>query len=244
MNAMQQSINKESLLRSMRESKNHSMRIQVCASVFEQIEQQTMEERANTFQWFVEQAQEEWCYAKEQEERPEISELLQQMGVPTATEKKSQAQTEQNELFISNREISIFNAKYRQLIESVINMLSLDGLKTNDYYNALFDILLKLCSEKTAAEKGLCLYNVIWDDRSPYYEVKKGVALSESEYRDVLKIIEPQLRKMTFVLNLSHSQRTEEASQLLNLIDELETREMKTVFLAQLLKTSRKKDEQ
>lgn len=212
------------------------MRIKECAQIFEQMEQQDDEQRAKTFQRFVEMAVEEWRDNNNTRECSEVTDLLRHLDSSMTMESSNESQME----LISDQEIANFNIKYRALIESIINALTQEGLSVKTYYNRLFNALLKVCEGKKSIEKGICLYDVIWDKRCPYYEIEKGLILSEEDFRKTVNAVEPQLKKMTFILNLSYSQRTEEASRLLSVMNELDSTQAKSVFLAQLLNVSRK----
>lgn len=230
--------NKLSLKELISKATEHSTCISVCTEIFKLMEVQDQEARTETFRWFVEEATAEWRQEKEPKDNSEITELLKRLSASNHDEED--IQNEQKETYISNLEIALFNTKYQPVIEGIINMIAVEGNSSHIFYNKLFNKLSELCRGKTEKEKGLCLYNVVWDKRIPYFEVKAGIILPDEEFKDIVDSLTPQIRKMVFILNSSHSQRTEEASQLLDVIDELKTSKKKAVLLAQLLKIARK----
>ena len=150
---MTEDTKNKSLKTLTKDSLIHGMRIKECAQIFEQMEQQDDEQRAKTFQRFVEMAVEEWRDNNNTRECSEVTDLLRHLDSSMTMESSNESQME----LISDQEIANFNIKYRALIESIINALTQEGLSVKTYYNRLFNDLLKVCEGKKSIEKGICL---------------------------------------------------------------------------------------
>lgn len=142
---------------------------------------------------------------------------------------------------ISNEEINYHLPKCKSLSKGVIDYLSNKGYEPKCYYKKLWDTISNLLCSASEVEKGVCLYAILRDQRTPYYQIEKGLYMENDQYRKTIDQIDSQLNKLRFVLNLANSQRTETASQILEILDELETKESKAVFLSQLILSVKKK---
>ena len=231
---------KEYLEKLIDQSSGSIEHVNTCSVAFNILKEQSAKQRDSLLTWFIERAEKTWCHCNSSTDSEELKEFIQQLGLSDDETNdfediKDTSHQGFNDLGLTEGDIFGFHSKYKDLIESVINMLSCEGMPVQKYYGELFKILLSLFETRSAGEQGYCLYAVIVDNRTPYVAIKPGIKMSNDEYHAATAAIEPQINKMVFILNLSHSQRTETASQLLSVMDELDSVSMKSVFLSQLL---------
>ena len=132
-------------------------------------------------------------------------------------------------------DISYCDVKYRQLVEGVIDLYSNEGYSESDYYSHFWNMFNYVLNQLPVKEKGICFYFALCDNRTPYYQVSKGLIMSDEEYEKKIRENIIPVEKMWYVLNLKTRQKTEKASQLYAIIESLETKEQRIIFLTQLM---------
>ena len=90
-----------------------------------------------------------------------------------------------------------------------------------------------ILSEKK--EKAFALYYIWIDVRIPYFELPPGLKMENEVYQDMLDKLKPMIRKARFILFTPTDQKTERASRILKVLDELEDESEKAVLMAQVL---------
>ena len=132
-------------------------------------------------------------------------------------------------------DITRCRAKYTRSVIGLIDWYSNEGYTTEQYYHSLLTAFNSLLSTCTAEEKGICLYTILLDKRTPYREVPKGLCMSAQDYQRTVESIMPSIQKMRYALTLRNTYPTEPASQLLFILESLKSNEEKTVFLSELM---------
>ena len=84
-------------------------------------------------------------------------------------------------------------------------------------------------------EKIYALFCFWSDGRTPYFQLEKGLYMSEEDYAETIKARENEIRKAGFILSRRFSQKTERSSLLMRVLDSCVTEEEKAVVLAQIL---------
>jgi len=235
----------EALLKGIQAARSPLERAAVCMEAYQTL--CGMEEPVELFSWFVETADLAWHhkvkseYAREREEA-QVSKLLKLLREKGIEGKKDgvltvyggeEAVPERPKLPASL--MSQCKAKFGHMVEGIIDICTMEGGPEAAYYTKLWSMLRTLLDAYTKEEQGACLYFVIFDERIPYWDIEPGVRMDNSEYQRIVKKIKPELRKMLYVLNLPAGQRTETASRLLRVLDELSDFNERTVFLSQLI---------
>ena len=246
---------KEGLLRKMKASKEKTERASVCISAYKSIESVEENLKIELLAWFLREADSIWFPVRPEQAKPdlrmetagnhddEVSEdrILELIDSIKSSEYSSDGVLEKDssevEVLVTEEELSVCRAKLDQLIKGIISLYSNEGYTEDDYYKHLWEMLEKVLSPFSEKEKGTCLYSVVCDKRTPYYAVMRGLRMSNDDYQKIINAILPSMEKMWFVLGLRTAQKTETASQLLSIMDELESNEYKTVFLSQLLES-------
>ena len=105
----------------------------------------------------------------------------------------------------------------------------------NRFYSQFWGWVLKSEMFEEKEERAFALYDIFIDKRIPYYPLKKGLTMDEKTFDELRVKNANTIRKLRFILLNSFSQKTEEASLLLNEIQSAESDEEKVVLLAWVL---------
>lgn len=138
-------------------------------------------------------------------------------------------------------EIKFLISRYRRFAQAIIDLNSDKGLSENEYYEQVWKNLSLMLVEASKCEKGCCLYAILLDKRTPYFKVSPGMRMSNVDYQKEMKRLSDDIDKAHFILNLKTKQKTEIASQLLELIENVNTKEGQVVLLSRILGMVQKK---
>lgn len=222
--------------------------------VYQVIETIDPKDRLELFRWFLEAADDIWFTNPPQEQEnssvrdmmlnqilgeddaAKLLELLQAgpIGMSDA-QPDSSAQPITADAKLTAADVTSCRARYSRCVSGLLDRYSNEGYSAQEYYRLLLTAFDSLMSGCTAEEKGICLYTILIDKRTPYQEVPKGLCLSAKAYRRIIGSIQPALEKMRYVLVLRNTYPTEPASQLLHILEGLESDEEKTVFISELM---------
>lgn len=147
------------------------------------------------------------------------------------------------EIEVPERISAVEYEKLRSLYGEVINAVLLSyirkGISENwnreQFYVHLWKNISTNVMWSTVEEKAFALYYIAIDVRSPYYNVGIGLKMSSDDYLKIQDEIFEAFREFRFIIALEISERTEEASMVLRLLDGLETEEQKVVLISRIL---------
>lgn len=127
------------------------------------------------------------------------------------------------------------SAAYGKMIDGALEALLRRNLPCHEFYAELWDFIENgtILSEKK--EKAFALYYIWIDVRIPYFELPPGLKMENEVYQDMLDKLKPMIRKARFILFTPTDQKTERASRILKVLDELEDESEKAVLMAQVL---------
>ena len=125
--------------------------------------------------------------------------------------------------------------KYKKLITGLVDVFSANGYPEFQYYQKLWVGLEDLLHDASLDERAYCLLAILQDERTPYYEMPEGIRIPNEQFKEIVYAIRPSIQKMEFALQLSTSHKTEWASRIIHLLDNLENNVQKSVFLVCLL---------
>ena len=76
----------------------------------------------------------------------------------------------------------------------------------------------------------------LWlDSRIPYFQLEEGCLMENEKYQAILEELSPLLKKANFILSTDLKQRTQRASLLMRIAEEINDKEKETVFWAYVL---------
>ena len=145
------------------------------------------------------------------------------------------------ENYISDKELEELKIKDGELVNQILEgnlkkTYLMEGDK-EEFYTFLWNEIVQTFSD--IKDRAFSLYYILIDRRIPYYPVKIGLKMSEEDFRSYRKQNINSILKTKFVLYNTYSQKTEEASILLDEIMGLEKYEDKVIVLAAILDTFR-----
>ena len=77
-----------------------------------------------------------------------------------------------------------------------------------------------------------CLW---YDSRIPYFQLDEGCLMENEEYQAILEELAPHIKKANFIMSTNLQQRTQRASLLMKIADNIDDNKKKTVFWAFIL---------
>lgn len=89
-------------------------------------------------------------------------------------------------------------------------------------------------------EKLFAAYYILIDRRIPYFVVSEGLSMENSDFQAIIADCSDDIRKIKFILALDFDQKTQEASNLLDIILNQDTYEKQTVLLARVVSELRR----
>lgn len=229
-----------------------------CVTVYQMIKNTVQPQQAELFEWFLETANLKWTSSLpgetpsdpaidllkllDDDGGAEAVDLIQMLENGNGADSNYELLNNSFPVQVTPSDISTCRAKFGRMVTGIIDLYSNEGYSAEKYYATLWQVLDTMLSPYTDIEKGICLYIVTGDKRTPYWAMQPGLRMSDEDYQKVITTIVPAIRKMWFVLGLSNGQRTQTASQLLSVLEELETFEERTVLLSQLIGAIEKDD--
>lgn len=231
---------KGELLITIKATKDVVEQAEICVNAYRVIKRTERPQQAHLLAWFLETAREKWFPPRPRNESLDtVDDLMSFFGDEDQEEADDEVlqdnASDVAETKITIGDITVYQLKFEPLIAGIINLYSNEGYSVEQYYTTLWEMMESLLVSYTDMEKGICLYFVLRDKRTPYQRIQPGLRMSDEDYLAITEAIMPAMKKMWFILGLPSSQKTETASQLLSVLDELETIEEKSVWLSQLI---------
>ena len=211
-------------------------RVSVCVKIYKMLE--LSETSADILLQLALQTEELW-FSDDKEERKSSSRvsslisLLREYGEENNAENSVLDNEENNG--ITMEDIKYYLPRYRNLTNALIDHVIRNGYSEKEYYEKFWKDLSFLMESANEVEKGICLYAFLLDKRTPYYSIQPGIRMTNEKYKAEIDKIISEIVKMRFVLNQNNRQKTETASQLLRIMDQLDSYESRVVFLSQLI---------
>ena len=86
--------------------------------------------------------------------------------------------------------------------------------------------------------KAFALFYIWVDIRLPYYVLDDGIKMSDDDYQDICQKLSEDIKKARFILHVPTEQKTDRASIIVKLPEELQDDKEKAVLMAHILKLS------
>ena len=130
-----------------------------------------------------------------------------------------------------------------QLANRIIDNLVQKRLPEEDFYHALYEKMLDSSFLPDLNAQVSFLTSLWISPRIPYYQVEQGCTMDDDQFASINQRIEPYLRKAFFILSINIKQRTQRASLLMQLADQIKNEEERVVFWAVIMANIRGKSE-
>jgi len=122
---------------------------------------------------------------------------------------------------ISSSDFDELRERYGQFVDSALQMMVRDNPSIETFYREL-DALVHNPILKDEKARAFSLYWILIDRRIPYFQLEKGMRLSDEDWADLSAKLQTQRAKIRFILAGRFSQRSEEADLILRELDTLE----------------------
>ncbi len=148
--------------------------------------------------------------------------------------------------YISTSEINETENIYYELLKKYVRTLVLKNLEEQMFYELLYKNVFTAdifpSEEKTQAILLCWLAEKI--SILPYFAPQNIMEMTGDEYKETVNRLEPSLNKVINILNRHYLRRTEEASQIYELMSKIESEKDRVVFLAVLINIIQKREDQ
>ena len=139
---------------------------------------------------------------------------------------------------IDEEEKQMLKSRYGRMINAYIEILIERNLPESFFYSELWRYITDSNVFYDIKGSIIALYMCVLDKRLPYYELdkSKAVKMDQETYMMYLNIIgDDVLAKMEYILNGDWTQKTEQASMVLDLLEKYDDTTTKTVFLSRII---------
>ena len=116
---------------------------------------------------------------------------------------------------------------YGQMINGMLAALLTKNLSVNEFYEELWGAIVDNPILKEEKVKVFALYYIWIDMRIPYFQLDKGIKMSNEEFADITRQRLDDIKKMRFIMTAPLEQKTERASLLLNMLDTVKEKKEK-----------------
>lgn len=125
--------------------------------------------------------------------------------------------------------------KTSKTINIIIDNLINEGINEEEFYVKIWYMISQKTLFSTQMDVVGAIICLMINDKIPYFQLDEGLKMNEDEFYNMTEKLIPQIQKTIFVLNRGYAKRTEEASQLLKIMNRIENENLKTVLLANVL---------
>lgn len=123
----------------------------------------------------------------------------------------------------------------KTLVSGILEKLFVQNLDEEIFYCQLWDFISNE-SNFTNDDERICALYLVWANvRIPYFKLDDGLKMSNEDYAEYVKKLTPQIKKAIYISNSRFEQKTEAASLLIALLDELSNKEEKAIILTQVI---------
>lgn len=123
---------------------------------------------------------------------------------------------------ISQNEVSDLRDEYGQTVDTLLDALLQKAIRVNMptdlFYKDVWNLIIQNPIFGTEHEKAFALYYILIDTRIPYYPIRPGMEMNNSEFKTIIRECEEAIQKAKFVLAVDFPQKTMEASNLVDII--------------------------
>jgi hypothetical protein len=174
------------------------------------------------------------CYKliSENENLPEVFQYACENFTALPKEKKVKIDTYFSPVEINELE-SVLGDIVNGLIKSTIKKCNFGLVTKEDFYSALWEGYSTNFS--TVKEKAFAFYYTLIDRRIPYQYLGKPLSIDDDKFKELIETNRLIIKKIEYIKNSAYQQKTENASLVLNCLNETLDFESKVVVLARAI---------
>lgn len=127
----------------------------------------------------------------------------------------------------------IYDGRIEGILSEIINKVNYGILKQDQFYSELYQKLTQNFTNKK--ELAVAFERVVADTRIPFIYLGKPLSMKQKDYAEGIKRNEENIKKIIYILKTNYSQKTEEASMALNLLESIEDYTDRVIVMAQII---------
>lgn len=116
-----------------------------------------------------------------------------------------------------------------------VDELFSQNTEVEEFYSNLWKLIKSYPDIASKKERVFMTFSVWQNPRIPYFQLPQGMKMSNDEFREIWDDIQETLTQARFVIFSRFEQRSEEASVLLDLLNQCNTKKKKAVLLAVII---------
>lgn len=150
---------------------------------------------------------------------------------------------------VSKEKREQFREKYDELLEKLMDVCVKEAIESEleplEFYEIIWSSIINNNVFQSEEEKTIVFCNVINDERIPYYKISKGVEMEDDEFHSLLHENSELINKIRYILAVDFDQKTQEASNLLDVVLSGKDKNNQAVIMSAILnKIRRDKNEE
>lgn len=129
-----------------------------------------------------------------------------------------------------------------ELLNTCIENAYYHGDSVDEFY---FRLWFSICSNGLISEieeKAFALYYIAIDNKVPYFYLHQGLKMNDDDYAQYVEKNMISIRKIKFILSKKFSQKTEEASLLVEELESVKTEEETVILMAAIVSSLREEN--
>ena len=123
----------------------------------------------------------------------------------------------------------------KNTMSTILSNLIKNNFEIDEFYQKLWGAINERAFFATDLDIVCAIIYLYNTNKIPYYKLDSGLKMEDDEFREIVNANYEYLRKMIFILSVGFKQRTEVASLLLSVLDEVEDCKVKSVLLANII---------
>lgn len=163
--------------------------------------------------------------------QPDPSDILQKIIIEMQNQESAD---ERDAMYIDINYIDEIVDIYFDLLKAYVITLVHKNLEETEFYERLYKVVFE-SDLFLQEEKAQAIYLYLLSEKIPeipYFQAKNLLEMDGEEYREAVQRLKPQIEKSIAVLNRHFKSRTQESSQIYKIIEEIDSREDRIVFLS------------
>ena len=144
---------------------------------------------------------------------------------------------------ISERELDILTDQYGEYVNQVLNSLLKksynEGYSSHQFYHNLWAAFINGGIVTAEKEYAFAIYYIIIDKKIPYFVLEQGLRMDDQTFDNYMLVSQNVVAKLRFILNHGFTQKTEEASLIVQELTKLDTFEEQVIAMVAILSTMR-----
>jgi hypothetical protein len=139
--------------------------------------------------------------------------------------------------FFKEFDVEEIRASYFDLLQQYVFVIIRENLEESAFYKKLYEGVFKSGIFPQELDIQVILLYFLGEEIRgiPYFQPVNLLEMTGEDYKKAIQCLEPQIERMIDILNRRFKSRTEEASQIYEVISTVENREDKIVLLSVLI---------